>query len=91
MRLKTRLFLEYKADKQPDIRIIDEFNSIQGRLEIFDIYESNKNGKESCVNQITWQKVTKLDQDWLLNLEKGIYSSISQNDMNLYELFYYFS
>ncbi|TDW51693.1 AraC-like DNA-binding protein [Flavobacterium sp. 270] len=74
--------------------IIDEIKSksvsttIQGRPEIFDIYESNKNVQELCLNKITPQKVTKLDQDWLLNLEKEIYSSISQNDMNLYELSY---
>lgn len=74
--------------------ILDEIKSksvnltIQGRPEIFDIYESNKNVQDLCVNKINPQKVTKLDQDWLLNLEKEIYSSISQNDMNLYELSY---
>jgi AraC-like DNA-binding protein len=62
--------------------------TIQGRPEIFDIYESNKNIQELCLNKINPQKVTKLDQDWLMNLEKEIYSSISQNDMNLYELSY---
>lgn len=62
--------------------------TVQGRPEIFDIYESNKNVQELCINKINPQKVTKLDQDWLLNLEKEIYSSISQNDMNLYELSY---
>lgn len=62
--------------------------TIQGRPEIFDIYESNKNIQELCLNKMNPQKVTKLDQDWLMNLEKEIYSSINQNDMNLYELSY---
>jgi AraC-like DNA-binding protein len=62
--------------------------TIQGRPEIFDIYESNKNIQDLCLHKINPQKVTKLDQDWLMNLEKEIYSSISQNDMNLYELSY---
>ncbi|SHH77239.1 helix-turn-helix domain-containing protein [Flavobacterium defluvii] len=62
--------------------------TVQGRPEIFDIYESNKNVQDLCENKINPQKVTKLDQDWLLNLEKEIYSSISQNDLNLYELSY---
>ncbi|MFH6991514.1 helix-turn-helix domain-containing protein [Flavobacterium sp. FlaQc-48] len=74
--------------------ILDEIKSksvnltIQGRPEIFDIYESNKNIQDLCVNKINPQKITKLDHDWLLNLEKEIYSSINQNDMNLYELSY---
>ncbi|WP_417941116.1 helix-turn-helix domain-containing protein [Flavobacterium sp. RS13.1] len=62
--------------------------TIQGRPDIFDIYESNKNVQSLCMDKINPQKVTKLDQDWLINLEKEIYSSINQNDMNLYELSY---
>lgn len=62
--------------------------TFQDRPEIFDIYESNKNVQSLCLNKINPQKVTKLDQDWLINLEKEIYSSINQNDMNLYELSY---
>ncbi|GGF05453.1 hypothetical protein GCM10011518_13310 [Flavobacterium limi] len=62
--------------------------TIQGRPDIFEIYESNKNVQSLCLDKINPQKVTKLDQDWLINLEKEIYSSINQNDMNLYELSY---
>jgi AraC-like DNA-binding protein len=74
--------------------ILKEINSksvsltIQGRPEIFDIYESNTNVQDLCSNKINPKKVTKPDQDWLINLEKEIYSSINQNDMNLYELSY---
>jgi AraC-like DNA-binding protein len=62
--------------------------TIKERPEIFDIYESNKNVQSLCLNKINPQKVTKPDQDWLINLEKEIYSTLNQNDMNLYELSY---
>ncbi|MBB4807363.1 AraC-like DNA-binding protein [Chryseobacterium defluvii] len=62
--------------------------TFQGRPEIFDIYESNENVREMCSEQINPQKITKQDQDWLINLEKEIYGSITQNDLNLYELSY---
>lgn len=94
---KTQSEIIFSSSKQiNDLieEIIDGIKSksvsltVQGRPEIFDIYESNKNVQDLCENKINPQKVTKLDQDWLLNLEKEIYSSISQNDMNLYELSY---
>lgn len=94
---KTQNDIIFSSSKQiNDLinEILDEIKSksvsltIKERPEIFDIYESNKNVQELCVKKINPQKVTKLDQDWLLNLEKEIYNSISQNDMNLYELSY---
>jgi AraC-like DNA-binding protein len=62
--------------------------TIKARPEIFDIYESNKNVQGVCSDKINPKKVTKLDQEWLINLEKEVYSSINQNDLNLYELSY---
>lgn len=62
--------------------------TFQGRPEIFEIYESNENVREMCSNKIIPQKITKQDQDWLLNLEKEIYGSINQDYLNLYELSY---
>ena len=56
--------------------------------EIFFIYESNKNVQKMCTNELVPEKITKTDQDWLLNLEKEIYSSITQNDINIYDLSY---
>jgi AraC-like DNA-binding protein len=60
--------------------------TIQRRPDIFDIYESNKNVQHLCSNKITPEKVTKNDQNWLINLEKEIYNSISKSDLDLYEL-----
>jgi AraC-like DNA-binding protein len=62
--------------------------TIQSRPDIFDIYESNKNVQELCSNKIKPEKVTKKDQDWLINLEKEIYNSISKNDLDLGDLSY---
>lgn len=62
--------------------------TFQGRPEIFEIYESNGNVREMCTDEIKPQKMTKFDQEWLLNLEKEIYGSITQNYLNLYELSY---
>jgi AraC-like DNA-binding protein len=62
--------------------------TFQGRPEIFEIYESNENVREMCSDEIKPQKITKQDQDWLLNLEKEIYGSITEDYLNLYELSY---
>lgn len=62
--------------------------TFRGRPEIFDIYESNENVRELCSDEINLQKITKTDQDWLINLEKEIYGSITQNELSLYELSY---
>ena len=62
--------------------------TFQGRPEIFEIYESNENVREMCSNEMKPQKITKQDQDWLLNLEKEIYGSITEDYLNLYELAY---
>jgi AraC-like DNA-binding protein len=62
--------------------------TFQGRPEIFEIYEANENVREMCSDRIIPQKITKQDQDWLLNLEKEIYGSINQDYLNLYELSY---
>nr|WP_199001619.1 helix-turn-helix transcriptional regulator [Flavobacterium sp. ASV13] len=62
--------------------------TIQSRPDIFDIYESNKNVQDLCSKKINPEKVTKKDQDWLINLEKEIYNSISKNDLDLGDLSY---
>jgi AraC-like DNA-binding protein len=62
--------------------------TFQENPEIFEIYETNKNVREMCCGQINPQKMAKIDKDWLLDLEKEIYGSITQNDLNLYELSY---
>jgi AraC-like DNA-binding protein len=60
--------------------------TFQGRPAIFEIYESNENVREMCTDEIIPQKITKQDQDWLMNLEKEIYGSITEDYLNLYEL-----
>ncbi|WP_343665354.1 helix-turn-helix transcriptional regulator [Chryseobacterium mucoviscidosis] len=62
--------------------------TFRDRPEIFEIYESNENVRELCAEEINPQKITKQDQDWLINLEKEIYGSITQNELSLYELSY---
>lgn len=62
--------------------------TFQDRPEIFEIYEGNENVRDMCSNEINPQKITKQDQDWLVNLEKEVYGSITQNYLNLYELSY---
>ena len=56
--------------------------------DIFDIYESNEKVRELCSKEINPKKITKMDQDWLINLEKEVYGAITQNELNLYELSY---
>ena len=62
--------------------------TFQERPEIFEIYEGNENVREMCSNEMNPQKITKQDQDWLMNLEKEVYGSISHNYLNLYDLSY---
>ncbi|MCU0325966.1 MAG: helix-turn-helix transcriptional regulator [Spirosomaceae bacterium] len=62
--------------------------TFKGQPDIFEIYESNVNVREMCTDEIKPQKITKLDQEWLMNLEKEIYGSINQNFLNLYDLSY---
>lgn len=62
--------------------------TFRSRPEIFDIYESNGNVRDLCSEHINPQKIAKIDQDWLINLEKEIYGSLTQNELNLYELSY---
>lgn len=87
----------FKSSKQiNDVieHILEEIKSKSVNLtvkqtpEIFEIYESNKNVQEMCANVLVPEKITKPDQNWLLNLEKEIYSSIIQNDINIYDLSY---
>ena len=62
--------------------------TFQGSPAIFEIYEANESVREMCTEEIKPQKITKQDQDWLMNLEKEIYGSISTDYLNLYELSY---
>lgn len=56
--------------------------------DIFDIYESNDNVRKMCAGEINPQKVAKVDQDWLVGLEKEVYDNINQDYLDLYELSY---
>ena len=62
--------------------------TFQNRPEIFEIYESNQNVRQMCSEEINPQKITKIDYEWLMSLEKEIYGSINQNYLNLYDLSY---
>ncbi|MDZ7899438.1 MAG: helix-turn-helix transcriptional regulator [Arcicella sp.] len=62
--------------------------TFQGRPEIFEIYEANENVREMCSDELNFQKITKLDQEWLMNLEKEIYGSLTQSYLSLYDLSY---
>lgn len=88
------IFSSSKQIKDVIEQILEEIQSKSVNLtvkqapEIFFIYESNKNVQKMCTNELVPEKITKIDQDWLLNLEKEIYSSIKQNDINIYDLSY---
>ena len=88
------IFSSSKQIKDVIEQILEEIQSKSVNLtvkqtpEIFFIYESNKNVQKMCTNELVPEKITKTDQDWLLNLEKEIYSSITQNDINIYDLSY---
>lgn len=58
------------------------------RPEIFDIYESNENVRNMCSAEVSPRKVAKVDQDWLVNLEKEVYGNIKQDYLDLCELSY---
>lgn len=62
--------------------------TFQDRPEIFEIYETNQNVREMCSEEIKPQKITKQDQEWLVNLEKEINGSMTEDYLNLYELSY---
>ncbi len=62
--------------------------TIKERPDFFEIYESNTNVQKMCSNTINPDKITRSDHNWLLNLEKEVYTSISQSDINIYELSY---
>ncbi|WP_019991412.1 helix-turn-helix transcriptional regulator [Rudanella lutea] len=58
------------------------------RPEIFGIYESNENVRSMCAGEVNPQKVAKVDQEWLVGLEKEVYNNISQDYLDLGELSY---
>ena len=58
------------------------------RPELFDIYESNQNVRNMCAGEVNPQKVAKVDQEWLVGLEKEVYGNIDQDYLDLYELSY---
>lgn len=62
--------------------------TLHSRPDIFGIYESNTNVQSMCIKEIQPEKITKPDQNWLVNLEKEIYHSINKNDVNIYDLSY---
>jgi AraC-like DNA-binding protein len=62
--------------------------TFQSRPEIFEIYDANEKVRDMCSGEINPLKITKIDQDWLLDLENEINESINQSDLNLYELSY---
>ncbi len=58
------------------------------RPEIFGIYESNENVRGMCAGEINPQKVARVDQEWLVGLEKAVYGNINQDILDLGELSY---
>ena len=58
------------------------------RPEIFDIYESNENVRNMCGGEVSPKKVAKVDQEWLVDLEKEVYGNINQDYLDLNELSY---
>ena len=58
------------------------------RPDLFDIYESNENVRKMCAGEVSPQKVAKVDQDWLVGLEKEVYGNIDQDYLDLCELSY---
>lgn len=60
--------------------------TFQGRPEIFEIYEENQNVRAMCSDEIKPQKITKMDQEWLMSLEKEIYGCITKDYLSLYDL-----
>lgn len=60
--------------------------TFQDRPEIFEIYEENQNVREMCTDEIKPQKITQIDQEWLMSLEKEIYSCITKDYLSLYDL-----
>lgn len=62
--------------------------SVKQNPDIFEIYDTNKNVQTICSEKIIPSKITKTDQDWLINLETEVYRSIKQNDISIYDLSY---
>lgn len=58
------------------------------RPEIFAIYESNENVRNMCAGEVNPQKVAKVDQEWLVDLEKEVYGNIDLDYLDLCELSY---
>ncbi|GAA4414924.1 hypothetical protein GCM10023187_44970 [Nibrella viscosa] len=56
--------------------------------DIFGIYASNEYVRKLCAREILPHKVAKVDQDWLVNLEKEVYGNIRQDYLHLGELSY---
>lgn len=62
--------------------------TFQDRPEIFEIYETNSNVRDMCLGRLEPNKIAKNDKDWLINLEKEIYQSISKKELSLYDISY---
>lgn len=60
--------------------------TFQDRPEIFEIYEENQNVRAMCTDEIKPQKITQMDQEWLMNFEKEIYGCIAKDYLSLYDL-----
>ncbi|RYC66999.1 helix-turn-helix transcriptional regulator [Spirosoma sordidisoli] len=58
------------------------------RPDIFHIYESNENVRKMCTGELQPQKVAKIDQNWLVGLEREVYGNINQEYLDLNELSY---
>ncbi len=56
--------------------------------DIFGIYESNENVRGMCAGEINPHKVAKVDQEWLVGLEKAVYGNINHDFLDLGELSY---
>lgn len=87
----------FSSSKEISIIIEDILNKAKAKSlsvtyhnqpEIFGIYESNENVREMCAGRINPQKVAKVDQEWLVGLEKEVYGNINQDYLDLGELSY---
>ena len=56
--------------------------TIQERPDFFEIYESNANVQKMCSNCINTERITRNDQNWLLNLEKVTKNNISHSTLS---------
>ena len=61
---------------------------LEQRPAIFKIYEANGRVQSMCKKEIDPNKISRLDMNWLVDLEKEVYRNISRNEIHLSDLAY---